>query len=84
MNDFTNLDVNFDSKTIEQYREDLTDVLKKSMDNFIRKTTEVKEEILLAFIAKYSCHPDEVIACQMTCQNGVTHFWVEKKRQENE
>ena len=81
MNDFTNLNTDFSSKTIEQHREDLTDILKKSIDDFVQKTSECKEEILLAFIAKYGCHPDEVVACQMTNHNGVTQFWVEKKHE---
>lgn len=79
MNDFTQLNKDFSSKTIEKYREDLTDIVKKSMDSFVQKTIECKEEILLAFIAKYGCHPDDVIACQMTNKNGVIKFWVEKK-----
>jgi hypothetical protein len=79
MNDFTKLNPDFSSKTIEQYREDLTDVIKESVDIFVRKTTECKEEILLAFIAKYGCHPDQVVACQMTKPDGVTEFWVRMK-----
>jgi hypothetical protein len=74
------LDVNF--KTIEEYREEFTDIIKTSVDAFMRKTTECKEEILLAFIAKYECHPDEITACQMTKPNGVTEFWIEKRNQQ--
>lgn len=81
MTDTIRLNPDFSSKTIEQYREDLTDIVKKSVDSFVRKTTECKEEILLAFIAKYGCHPDEIVACQMTRPDGVTEFWVEKKNE---
>lgn len=80
MNDFkSELGINFTNKTIEQYRDHLTDMMRQSTEKFISEITKCKEEILIAFLAKYDAEPDDVIACQMTDQNGGMKFWVEKK-----
>lgn len=84
MDNFMQLHKDFSSKTIEQYRENLAETIKKSVESFVQKTSACKEEILLAFIAKYGCHPDEVVACQATNANGVTEFWIEKRGLNNE
>lgn len=62
------------TKTIEEWRDELQAIVKISVDEASRLIANSKEEILIAFMAKYSLQPNECIVCY-----SGDKFWVERK-----
>ncbi len=65
-------------KTIEEIRIELDKVFKESSDQAIIAMTNMQEEIVIAFCAKYGLHPEECISCYQD-----NKFWVEKRSDEH-
>lgn len=58
---------------IDDFREEMQPIFMKDIDDFMKKLNNCKEEIILAFIAKYGLQPDEVRLCYQE-----NTFWVDK------
>lgn len=52
--------------------------LNEIFENYLRERNQTREEILIAFIAKFGCEPHEIVQIQQNTANGVK-FWVEKR-----
>lgn len=51
--------------------------LNEIFENYLRERNQTREEILIAFIAKFGCEPDEIVQIQQNTANGIK-YWVEK------
>ena len=63
--------------TMDEIREELNTIARESMEEAIKNIISMKEEILIAFIAKQGLQPDEVVICYQG-----TRCWVEKRFKE--
>lgn len=61
-------------KTMDEIREEIQGIAKQCMDEALKTIINTKEEILIAFIAKYGLQPDEIAMCYQG-----TRCWVEKR-----
>lgn len=61
-------------KTIEDFREEINELFKKSSCEAAKFMVNCQTEIMIAFCAKYAIQPDEIILCYQG-----NRFWVEKK-----
>lgn len=69
-------------KTIEDYQNEFSDMYKQDgLKKTYLEVIRLKEEILLAFIAKYNCHPDDITIHLQDCDfpPGSTMWTIEKK-----
>lgn len=64
-------------KTIEEFRQELSELIKKSSNEAAKLMANMQEEIIIAFIAKYKLQPEEVILFY----EG-NKFWVEPKSEQ--
>jgi hypothetical protein len=63
-----------------RFRVDLQDEQTKNLTAILTRIHEHREEILTAFIAKYGCHPDDVIQYEQELEppNYGKRWWIER------
>lgn len=60
--------------TIEEWRESINDMMKKSANDAAKIMTDMSTEIVIAFCAKYHLQPEEAVLCYQG-----NKFWVDQK-----
>jgi len=60
--------------TIEEWRESINDMMKKSANDAAQIMIDMSAEIVIAFCAKYHLQPEEAVLCYQG-----NKFWVDKK-----
>lgn len=55
------------------------DSINTILDVYLKQAMAQREEILLAFVAKYGCHPDEIQQVELKYPDGKITWHVEKK-----
>jgi hypothetical protein len=61
------------NKTMEMWQKEISDLAKESATIAVQKIAECREEILIAFLAKYNMQPNEAVIVQQGLKT-----WVEK------
>ena len=62
------------TRPMHEIREEIQQIAKENIDFAMKIIDNIKEEILIAFLAKYGAQPDEIVCCY---KDG--EWWVEKR-----
>lgn len=54
--------------------------LREAADKKVKEIRERREEILVAFIAKYGCSPEQIIEVMGKCECGADYWMVVEKK----